>query len=141
MIISGRIDKDYDGFAKIGNESFVDIMYDFAKDKGVTYYHNNGLGGRKAIIPNCSVSMYFSKREMDFEEAQKKFLDTMFGASGVFEMEENNVGYSEWTIVGYDLEECQLGGHNLNDILLSHKGEYVNIKVEISKYGHNYMGW
>lgn len=143
MIISGRITRDYNGFAKIGADSFVDIMYNFAEreDKAIAYCHNNGLGGRKAIIPNCSVSMYFSKKEMNYEEAQRRFLDNMFGASGVFEMEEDNIGYSEWTITGYDLEECHLGGHNLNDILLSHKGEYVNIKVETSKYGHDYMGW
>lgn len=139
MIISGKIGRDYDGFAKIGTNSFVDIMYDFAEreNKAVAYYHNNGLGGRRAIIPNCNISMYFSKREMSFEEAQERFLDDMFGASGVFEMEEDNVGYSEWTITGYDLEECHLGGHNLNDILLEHEGEYVNICVEISEYGDN----
>ena len=140
MIISGKIGRDYDGFAKIGTDSFVDIMYDFAEreNKAIAYYHNNGLGGRKAVIPNCNISMYFSKREMDFEEAQERFLDNMFGASGVFEMEEDNVGYSEWTITGYDLEECHLGGHNLNDILLEHESEYVNICVEISEYGYRW---
>lgn len=45
-------------------------------------------------------------------------------------MEANYVGYSEWTITGYDLEECTLGGHDLNSILLSHSGEYVNIYVD-----------
>lgn len=140
MIISGRIGKDYDGFSKIGIDSFVDIMYNFAEreNKAVAYYHGSGLGGRRAIIPNCNISIYFSEKEMDFEEAQEKFLDNMFGASGAFEMEEDYVGYSEWTIIGYDLEECHLGGHNLNTILLSHIGEYANIKVETEKYGY---GW
>lgn len=143
MIISGRITRDYDGNAAIGwssydCDSFADLMYDFAKEYGIAYEHDKGLGGWKAIIPNCSISMYFSDKEMTFEEAQEKFLEQMFDVSGVFEMRKDRVGYSEWTITGYDLEECELGGHDLNDILLSHVGEYVNIKVETEKYGY---GW
>lgn len=146
MIISGRIDKDYDGLANIcqptyGCDTFADLMYDFAKEYGIAYEHDKGLGGWKAIIPNCSISMYFSDKEMTFEEAQEKFLEQMFDVSGVFEVRKDRVGYSEWTITGYDLKECELGGHDLNDILLDHVGEYVNICVEASRCGSNYMGW
>lgn len=146
MIISGRITRDYDGLAAIGwnsydYDSFADLMYDFAKENGIAYQHNNNLGGWRAVIPDCSISMYFSDEEMDFEKAQEKFLEQMFDASGVFEMRKDRVGYSEWTITGYDLRECVLGGHNLNDILLDHIGEYVNICVETNKYNCDYMGW
>lgn len=143
MIISGKIVRDYDGLATIGwsrydCKSFADWMYDFAESNGIAYRHSKGLGGWRATISNCSVSMYFSDEEMTYEEAQEKFLEQMFDASGVFEMRKNRVGYSEWTITGYNLEECELGGHDLNEILLAHEGEYVNICVEVSRYGDGY---
>lgn len=50
-------------------------------------------------------------------------------------MESNYTGYSEWTITGYDLDKCTLGGHDINQILLSHIGEYANIRVECPKKG------
>lgn len=147
MIISGRIVEDYDGLAAIGwsnydCNSFADLMYEFAKENGIAYKHNKRLGGWRATIPNCNISMYFTDKEMTFEEAQEKFLEQMFDAfdaSGVFEMRKDRVGYFEWTITRYDLAECELGGHNLNDILLNHKGEYVNICVEVDKCGYDYM--
>ena len=74
--------------------------------------------------------MYTSKKEMSIEEAEETFLDQMFGADGVYEMEANYTGYSEWTITGFDLDKCRLGGHDMNQILLSHAGEYANIRVE-----------
>lgn len=49
---------------------------------------------------------------------------------GRFDLEINLVGYSEYTITGYDVEKCTIGGHNLSNILCNHIGEYVNIVVE-----------
>ena len=49
---------------------------------------------------------------------------------GAFDMETSLTGYSEWTITGYDVDTCTLGGHNLMDILHNHSGEYVNIVVK-----------
>lgn len=130
MEISGFISADYDGWATIDGKAFANLMYDFAKDHGVAFEHDEGLGGKKAFIKNCSISMYTSNDEVSFEEAQERFLESMLGFGGVFEMESNYTGYSEWTITGYDLDKCRLGGHDLNSILLSHKGEYANIRVE-----------
>lgn len=132
MYVSGVISKDYNGFAKVGENSFTNIMYDFARHTtgALAYYYEENLGGHAAIIPKCNIVMYFSKKEMSFEDAQINFLNTMFSGSGDFELKIDNIGYSEWTIIGYDLEKMHLGGHNLNDILLSHLGEYVNIRIE-----------
>lgn len=132
MEISGYIDKNYDGWATINGNAFADLMFDFAEDNriGCAYAHNYGLGGKNNIIPNCNVSMYFSNEPMSLEDAQEKFLENYFSGEGIYEMEANYVGYSEWTILGLELDKCRLGGHNLNDILLSNIGKYVNIVVE-----------
>lgn len=132
MELSGLIDKNYDYWAVIGAETFAQAMYDFAEDNniGVAFEHEKGLGGKKNIIQRCNISMYFSNEPLTLEEAQERFLDNYFSGTGVYEMEANYTGYSEWTITGYDLDQCQLGGHNLNTILLSHIGEYANIVVE-----------
>lgn len=155
MYLSGFISSDYNGWAVVGDTTFADFMYDIAEEYGIAYKHNRGLGGKSAVIKNCSIMMYTSKEEMSFEEAEEKFLNYMFGVKniydedaydgydeedahseirGVYEMEANRTGYSEWTITGFDLDKCTLGGHNLNEILLSHSGEYVNIKVECQEY-------
>ena len=49
---------------------------------------------------------------------------------GDFDLMTRLTGYSEWTITGYDVETCTLGGHNLMDVLRNHLGEYVNIVIE-----------
>lgn len=135
MEISGFISSNYDGWATIGNTAFADYMYEFAENNGIAFEHDEGLGGQKAIIKNCNMVMYTSKEKMEFEEAQERFLNSMFGAKGIYEMESSYTGYSEWTITGYDLEKCTLGGHDINQILLSHIGEYANIRVECPKGG------
>lgn len=133
IIFSGFINKNYDGWATVSEIPFADYMYSCAEscNNAVAYNHNNRLGGKRAIIPDCNISMYFSDKEMDYESAQEKFLDNFLGA-GVYEMEADYVGYSEWTIVGFELDECKLGGHDLNEILLNNIGKYVNVRVEIN---------
>lgn len=130
MRICGFIDSNWDGWATIDGIPFAESMYEFAQLHGIAYKHGEGLGGKRAAIKNCKIMMYTSKKETTFKEAQEKFIYAMFSAYGVYEMDSNYVGYSEWTITGFDLAKCKLGGHDLNQILLSHKGEYANIEVE-----------
>lgn len=135
MELSGFVSSDHNGWATIGDTIFAEFMYHIAEDYGVAYEYEHGLGGKKAVIPSCNMTMYTSrKEEVSFEEAEEQFLDQMFGADGVYEMEANYTGYFEWTITGFDLDKCSLGGHDMNQILLSHTGEYANIRIECS-YG------
>lgn len=125
--LSGFINKD-DGLAMVGNVVFADYMYKLAEEIGIAYQYNDNLGGERAFIPKCNISMYTSKEKISLEEAKENFLEYMF--NGDFNLDKENIGYSEWTITGYDLNKCHLGGHDINSILLSHKGEYVNITIE-----------
>lgn len=140
--ISGFIGENYDGFATIGknNDNYVysnniifnDFMYEIANksNSGYTYEKCKNLGETYIVIPNCNISMYFSKQKISLQKAKNKVLNCLIGC-GTYFAEQDAVGYSEYTITGYDLVKCELGGHNLNDILLSHVGEYVNIEVTV----------
>lgn len=129
--LSGFITKNWDGWAMIGDVVFAKFMNSLADKYGVTYEHNDNLGGERAVIDDCQIAMYTTKRKMTFEEAQKKFMDKLFGFSGAYEMEANYTGYSEFTILGFDLDTCCIGGHDINQILLDHIGEYANIRIEV----------
>ena len=130
MELSGFVSSDYNGWATVGDVAFAEFMYGVAEEYGVAYEHECGLGGKRALIPSCNIVMYTSRKEMSFDEAEEKFLNQMFGVDGIYEMEANYTGYSEWTITGFDLDKCRLGGHDLNQILLRHTGEYANIRIE-----------
>lgn len=140
--ISGIIKRLSDGTIYINNYDFVDIMYDFANNVGFAKRHNKGLGGKIAFIDNCNMRMYFTNKECKLDEAEIALLvkleveeyfdehEAREELCGDFDLLTKLTGYSEWTIIGYDVETCTLGGHNLLDILGNHAGEYVNIVVE-----------
>ena len=130
--LSGFISKDGNDWATIGDITFAKFMNNIAVEHGVAYEHKEGLGGQKAVIQNCQIAMYTTKKAMSFNEAQEKFLSKLLGFSGIYEMEANYTGYSEFTIMGYDLDKCRIGGHDINQILLEHIGEYANIRVEVN---------
>lgn len=144
--ISGIIERNYSGGIDIGGYDFIDIMYDFAENVGLAKRHNKGLGGKRAIIDDCNIRMYFTNKECELDEAEiallvklevEGYLDEHEAKEelcGVFDMETKLTGYSEWTITGYDVETCTLGGHNLMNILCNHIGEYVNVVVEADEY-------
>lgn len=140
--ISGIIKRNYNGDIDIGGDDFVDLMYDFADDVGFAKRHKKGLGGKKAFIYNCNMRMYFTNKECELDEAEIALLrklevegyfdehEAKEELHGDFDLMTRLTGYSEWTITGYNVETCTLGGHNLLNILGNHIGEYVNIIVE-----------
>lgn len=140
--ISGIISNDCCGGVDIGGSDFIYAMYDFADKVGFAKRTSKGLGGKKAFIDNCNIRMYFTNKKCDLDEAEiallvklevEGYLDNHEAKEelcGEFDMEIRLTGYSEWTITGYEVETCTLGGHNLIDILCGHIGEYVNIVIE-----------
>ncbi len=140
--ISGIVERNYNGTINIDGSDFVDTMYDFAHAVGYAKRHNKGLGGKRAFIDDCNIRMYFTNKECELDEAEVALLiklevegyfderEVREELGGQFDLMTRLTGYSEWTITGYDVEDCTLGGHNLLDILGDHIGEYVNMVVE-----------
>ena len=144
--IQGLIESNYCGGIDIGATDFIDVMYNIAENDGWAMRHSKGLGGKRAVIDECNIKMYFTDRECDLDEAEIALLTKLDGAGffddlvnkeeleGEFNLLTMLTGYSEFTITGYNVETCTLGGHNLLDILGSHIGEYANIVIETSSW-------
>ena len=153
--LSGKIrEVDYDKIY-IGDTAFTDFMEDVAECSvyGGTKQHKTGLGGRTTYIPDCAVRMFFTSNECSLDEAEIALLQKLYGMGYEIKDKDGNkvmsrggeetfegdyksnidlIGYSEFTIIGYDVTTCTLGGHNLLNILSSHIGQYVTI--EVSQY-------
>lgn len=86
----------------------------------------------KSLIPNVSIRIYASYKEMSYEEALE---NQILSSIGELSMVESWVGYSEYTIMGYSIDTFELvgngGKHNLTEILKSYIGEYVWVVVEV----------
>lgn len=85
--INGMITNNYSGGIDVGSYDFSDFMYDFADGVGFVKHHNKGLGGKKALIENCNIRMYFTDKECDLDEAEIALLMKL-EVNGYFENHE-----------------------------------------------------
>ena len=79
------------------------------EDSDFEYY-----GGVSVYLDKARVSFYISDKEINLEEVQDKFTMQLLGALDIY---GENYGYSEFTILGFDLENFTIGNHNLFEIL------------------------
>ena len=84
------------------------------------------------MINNVFMQIHVSDKEITLEEANNNFILMSLGQLDIY---ETWYGYSEWTIMGYDLQSFKLvgndGEHDLNDIFLNYVGKYLILVVEI----------
>ena len=85
------------------------------------------------FIPKVSFRAYFSDNECSLEEAENNQILLSIGALDIF---QEWYGYSEWTIMGYDVENFKLisedgGEHDLEQIFRNYIGKYVHIVIDI----------
>ena len=114
-------------FDKYG-DSIIDNIFDFASEYGMLGKHHSGLGGRRAIIDDCNLRVWFTDTECSLEEAMLSLDNLMYG--GDIQTKVTRVGYSEYTITGLNLNEFSIGGHDLKYELADHYGEYCHIIIE-----------
>ena len=140
LILIGKLEIDYEGnigirrkdswingLAKeIGN--FIENISNklsHVYDKEVDEY---GLGYRICTSEdNIQLRYYISDNEITSkEEIEEKYLEKILGN---IDIALENVGYSEYTITGYDLVNFRLGGHDLEKIFKNYLGKYACIIV------------
>lgn len=85
------------------------------------------------FIPRISIRAYFSDEKCSLEDAEMNQILLSIGALDIF---QEWYGYSEWTIMGYDVENFKLisedgGEHDLEKIFKSYIGKYVHIVIDI----------
>lgn len=131
LVLSGWICRDWDGELGISykrrseNTSDVRSFSDLIADKfGCEIFDDIGLGVRQTIIQNANLRCWFSDKECTLEEAQKSFESYLY--TGNLLTSGHYIGYSEWTITGFDLDSFVLGGHDLKKELENHLGQYVH---------------
>lgn len=98
-------------------------------DLGYEYYdeYSPDFWGYKTEA-RVQMYAYFTNTKCSLEEAQESLLSRMYG--GTFKLDIENLGYSDWTITGYNIETCTLGGHNLYDEFKTHIGQYMYLIVD-----------
>lgn len=77
---------------------------------------------------NIQLRYYISDSKINSQdEIQEKYLQKIVGN---MDIAVENIGYSEYTITGYETENFKLGGHNLEEIFSNYIEKYVCIIVD-----------
>lgn len=119
---------DKESYGSWGKRSIIDSIESLAYEHGMTGEHYKGLGGRRAIIDDCNMRIWFTDTECELEDAMLAMDALMYG--GDIQTKVTRVGYSEYTITGLNLDEFSIGGHDLESEIRSHYGEYCHIIIE-----------
>lgn len=140
LVLIGKLDRDDYDVGIIENKNYyaynlaVKIGDFIEKDNNKlsgTYDEDidNDLGYRISTREdNVQLRYYISEDKINSrEEIEKKYLEKI---SGSIDISVQNVGYSEYTITGYETENFKLGGHDLEKIFSNYIGKYVCIIVE-----------
>ena len=85
---------------------------------------DEGLGRKITTIENANLRCWFSDDVCTLEEAQMNFESYM--VTGNLLTQGHYVGYSEWTITGFNVDDLIIGGHNLETELKEHVGQYMH---------------
>ena len=136
MIIEGyiTIDNEYDNMPRINNESICSYLEKLITnershkgiDTGYVKWKNKGLGEKHYYLKDCKMRAYYSRERCSLEEAKNAMVSYLCGdikGSGY------NTGYSEWTILGFNIENLTIGGHDLRAEFASHEGEYIHLLI------------
>lgn len=137
LYINGFLGRDYNGIFCVSDSddgydcsggSIITMIENYAENNGFLGRINKRLGGKKSLIENCNMRVYFTEKECSLYAAQIAFDDQMYG--GDLKTVVSKVGYSEWTITGLSLDEFTIGGHDLASEFSSHIGEYMHLIIE-----------
>ena len=105
---------------------------DISSNNSLCYKEDDHKIAINKMINNVFMQIHVSDKEITLEEANNNFILMSLGQLDIY---ETWYGYSEWTIMGYDLQSFKLvgndGEHDLNDIFLNYVGKYLILVVEI----------
>ena len=140
IIIKGWIEEEeYDEtFPSIDEIPIHEILndkideLDISSNNSLCYKEDDHKIAINKMINNVFMQIHVSDKEITLEEANNNFILMSLGQLDIY---ETWYGYSEWTIMGYDLQSFRLvgndGEHDLNDIFLNYVGKYLILVVEI----------
>ena len=105
---------------------------DISSNNSLCYKEDDHKIAINKMINNVFMQIHVSDKEITLEEANNNCILMSLGQLDIY---ETWYGYSDWTIMGYDLQSFRLvgndGEHDLNDIFLNYVGKYLILVVEI----------
>lgn len=139
--VCGFIEKDLDGLVfDFCSESIASIIAgkisEIMTEETKPSLQDNSAGKGNQIevsmhTPLVFMKMYFSNKKCSIEEAESNLI---FASIGELDILQEWYGYSEFTIMGYDVESFSLvsinGKHDIQNILESNLHKYVHIVIE-----------
>lgn len=118
-------DKEYDTERELGSligNALTKLGY---LDESSNEDYENGIT-KKFIAEDVQMQLFASStREKLNVIKEKVILDSM----GLLDFEEHWYGYSEWTILGFNIETLQLGGHDILNIIRELEGKFVYLII------------
>lgn len=90
-----------------------------------TFYMNDNES-KPVSIENCLIQIWHTNKECSLEKAMEGHLRILLGD---FYLEGSEYGYSEYTIMGFEVSEAKIGGHNIQAIINNYKNEYLHILI------------
>lgn len=130
LILQGWLGYDSDSNIGISQKKIEDFNYLYSSlaEEIMDYFNykqvDEELGKKITTIKNANLRCWFSDTECTLEEAQMNFESYM--ATGNLLTQGHYVGYSEWTITGFEVDKLIIGGHDLEKELKDHTGQYIH---------------
>lgn len=103
-------------------------LHDFAEECGIVTRQDPDecMRHETITIPRCQLCIYYTPTKTTLDEATTAFLSKLEGVVGAFNYDVEDVGYSEYTITGYNINEMTLGGHDIKRQLMNNRGKYCH---------------
>ena len=132
-VIQGYVDDSDDLRLKENKEDYyspqvVDVFRSLFKSIEHTelqnddsFYHFDGFA------KDIKMSMYSADSKVPLDELKE---DLLLQSYGILKMESSYYGYSEWTILGIDINTLKFGGHDLHNLISQQVGRYIYIEIE-----------
>ena len=88
---------------------------------------SNSVSHEVSILEHCNIRIYYLDKESSLEEAENSLVCKF---DGLYYSDKVLLGYSEYTILGYEMSSCHIGGHDLISEISCHIGEYIIFVLE-----------
>lgn len=130
LVLEGWLEHDRDGNIALKREKdwCADSISESIMSELGYRTTERGLGGKELVIKDANIQIWYSDVKCTLEEAQMN-LDSYMETGELF-TNGDNVGYSEYTITGFSVNEFTIGGHDLTEELDDHLGQYVIFRLE-----------
>lgn len=134
--LHGFLEEDYDDNVAINDEAvatqvykaFLELESMRSKHEDVDNESMEEWVHSSISFPQVFVQLHLSDKEIELDEAQNNQILSSIGELDIY---SEWYGYSEYTILGFNVINFSVGNHDLESILRSHIGKYAHIILNV----------